>query len=252
MAATVLSVESGNTLRVRDGGMVRTIRLACLDAPEPAQAPHGARALAALRQLLPAGTAVRLTPLASGNASSGEVVAEVATPTALVNVELVRAGQAFSTPEAQSGCDALPYADAENTARFRRLGVWQVEGGTERPWLWRIARADAQARAKRQREVEAQQRQARAQRAARLNASRPLREASWSSGPSLSSPEFQKQCVALSRKQFLEHSMGVPPPPGSMEQLCSCIAKGRQGETSPLALAERCATRVMERLQTSL
>jgi hypothetical protein len=58
--------------------------------------------------------------------------------------------------------------------------------------------------------------------------------------------------VALSRKQFLEHSMGVPPPPGSMEQLCSCIAKGRQGETSPLALAERCATRVMERLQTSL
>ena len=39
-AATVVSVSDGDTLRVMDGGQKVTIRLACIDAPEPAQDPY--------------------------------------------------------------------------------------------------------------------------------------------------------------------------------------------------------------------
>ena len=44
----VLSVGDGDTLSVREGGSRRTIRLACIDAPETAQSPYGSQARAAL------------------------------------------------------------------------------------------------------------------------------------------------------------------------------------------------------------
>jgi len=39
--ARVLSVGDGDTLSVSEGGSRRTIRLACIDAPEMAQIPYG-------------------------------------------------------------------------------------------------------------------------------------------------------------------------------------------------------------------
>ena len=42
-AATVVSIGDGDTMRVRDGGRLLTIRMACIDAPEIAQKPYGAR-----------------------------------------------------------------------------------------------------------------------------------------------------------------------------------------------------------------
>ena len=39
MAATVLSIGDGDTIRVRQAGKALTVRLACIDAPENAQAP---------------------------------------------------------------------------------------------------------------------------------------------------------------------------------------------------------------------
>ena len=59
-AATVVSVGDGDTLRVRDGGQQLTIRLACIDAPEMAQAPHGARSRELLQRLAPVGAVVSL------------------------------------------------------------------------------------------------------------------------------------------------------------------------------------------------
>ncbi|MFN9644646.1 MAG: thermonuclease family protein [Cyanobacteriota bacterium] len=129
LAATVVAVDSGDTLRVREGGQVRQIRLACLEAPALSQAPHGEQARATLRRLLPEGSAVLLRPISRAGDPSGVPVVEVSTRSGSVNIELVRAGQAFTTLDTQPQCDALRYAEAENTARFQRLGVWRVEGG---------------------------------------------------------------------------------------------------------------------------
>lgn len=41
---TVVSIGDGDTIRVRKAGRLVTVRLACIDAPELAQAPYGAKA----------------------------------------------------------------------------------------------------------------------------------------------------------------------------------------------------------------
>ncbi|WP_254428058.1 thermonuclease family protein [Synechococcus sp. WH 8101] len=46
--ANVVSVGDGDTLRVRKAGQTITIRLACIDALESSQKPHGAQASQAL------------------------------------------------------------------------------------------------------------------------------------------------------------------------------------------------------------
>lgn len=266
LAATVVAIDSGDTLRVREGGQVRTIRLACLDAPELGQGDLGARAKATLAQLAPVGTAVRvtplaplttplMTPLADTNAASGVVIAEVATSSSVVNVELVRAGQAFTTLDAQPSCDPLPYAEAESSARFRRLGVWQVEGGSERPWQWRVAAADARARAARQRAVDAQQARERQLRASQPRFTQPratpLVLTSLASGTPALPPGLQKQCVAAGRERFMASSQGIPPPPGSVEALCACATKPRANET-PEAMGQRCANQFLRRVMQSM
>lgn len=56
----VVSVGDGDTLRVATGGKTVTVRLACIDALETAQAPFGKAAAERLRQLLPLGQQVNL------------------------------------------------------------------------------------------------------------------------------------------------------------------------------------------------
>ena len=71
MAATVVSVGDGDTLRVEDGGKKFTIRVACIDAPEMAQAPYGQQAREALQALLPVGSTVTLKVQTSATATAG-------------------------------------------------------------------------------------------------------------------------------------------------------------------------------------
>ena len=46
-------------------------------------------------------------------------------------------GNAFVYWQYISGCDRQTYSRLENGARLKRLGVWSVPGGTQRPWDYR-------------------------------------------------------------------------------------------------------------------
>jgi endonuclease YncB( thermonuclease family) len=131
LAAVVLSIGDGDTIRVRQDGRTVTVRLACIDAPELAQSPYGAQARAYLLQRLPLGAAVTLD--VHTNDRYGRLVAEVIGEINL-GLALVEDGQAFAYRRYLGGCDARAYLDAEFRASRHRFGVWQVPGGIPRPW----------------------------------------------------------------------------------------------------------------------
>jgi endonuclease YncB( thermonuclease family) len=134
-AATVVSVGDGDTMRVRDGGRLLTIRMACIDAPEIAQKPYGARAREALQQLAPVGSEVTLEVQTTDR--YGRSVAEVFRGGENLNLALVRQGAAFAFRKYLGQCNSLRYLSAESEAEFRGAGVWATPGGITRPWDWR-------------------------------------------------------------------------------------------------------------------
>lgn len=244
LAATVVAVDSGDTLRVREGGQVRQIRLACLEAPALSQAPHGEQARATLRRLLPEGSAVLLRPISRAGDPSGVPVVEVSTRSGSVNIELVRAGQAFTTLDTQPQCDALRYAEAENTARFQRLGVWRVEGGIPRPWQWRLAEAEWGARRAREQALRTQPWPV--SRPRRTLAFQPRQGPFAAAGTSFPQGGYE-QCLATAREKFLEGSRGIAPPAGLLEGFCSCLIQPKASD-SPASLGQRCTRQLLDRI----
>ncbi len=137
-AASVISIGDGDTLRVADGSRRITIRLACIDAPETAQAPYGMASREELQRLAPVGSGVTLRILDTDR--YGRTVAEVIHGGVNVNLAMVRSGQAFAYRQYLSRCDQAAYLGAERQAEFARSGVWAVTGGITRPWDWRQSR----------------------------------------------------------------------------------------------------------------
>ena len=139
-ATTILSIGDGDSIRVRQGGKVLTVRLACIDAPETAQGPYGQQARNYLQQRLPVGREVSLEVKTTDRygRSVAEVISEIN-----INLVLVEDGQAFAYRQYLSGCNAKEYMDAEYRASRRRYGVWQVEDGITRPWDFRRGRRSA-------------------------------------------------------------------------------------------------------------
>jgi endonuclease YncB( thermonuclease family) len=135
--ATVLSIGDGDTLRVREGSRTLNVRLACIDAPETSQAPHGASARTQLQALAPVGSAVELRVKATDR--YGRSVAELSRGGRNVNQALVASGAAFVYWQYIQGCDRQTYSRLENEARLKGLGVWGVNGGVTRPWDFRSA-----------------------------------------------------------------------------------------------------------------
>ena len=135
--ALVVSIGDGDTIRVRHGAKVETIRLACIDAPEMAQVPYGDQARRYLQTRLRLEQEVTIHPFNSDR--YGRTVAEVIGDINL-NLALVEDGQAFVNPKYLGQCDATEYLDAEYRARRHRFGIWRVPGGIERPWLFRHGR----------------------------------------------------------------------------------------------------------------
>ena len=139
-STTILSIGDGDTIRVRQGGKVLTVRLACIDAPETAQGPYGQQARAYLQQRLPIGREVSLEVKTIDR--YGRTVAEVISEIN-INLVMVQDGQAFAYRQYLGGCDAKEYLDAEFRASRHRYGVWQVPGGITRPWDFRRGRRSA-------------------------------------------------------------------------------------------------------------
>jgi endonuclease YncB( thermonuclease family) len=135
--ARVVSIGDGDTIRVRHGAKVETIRLACIDAPEMAQVPYGDQARRYLQTRLRLEQEVTIHPLNTDR--YGRTVAEVIGDINL-NLALVEDGLAFVYPKYLGQCDAREYLDAEYRASRHRFGIWRVPGGIERPWLFRHGR----------------------------------------------------------------------------------------------------------------
>jgi len=140
MAATVLSIGDGDTISVMERGQKLKVRLACIDAPETAQAPYGAQSRAYLQTRLRNGSPVTLLPKTVDR--YGRTVAEVIGEVNL-NLAMVEDGQAFAYRQYLGQCNAKEYLDAEYRASRHRFGVWQVPGGITRPWDFRRRRSPA-------------------------------------------------------------------------------------------------------------
>ncbi len=140
LGAQVLSIGDGDTMRVRQGGREITVRLACIDAPEIAQAPYGQQARHYLQQRLQLGRQVRLAIQATDRygRSVAEVIGDVN-----IGLAMVEDGQAFAYRQYLGGCDAREYLEAEQRASRSRHGVWQLPGGIARPWDFRRGRRSA-------------------------------------------------------------------------------------------------------------
>lgn len=141
-AAIVLSVGDGDTLLLQEAGRQMTVRLACIDAPELAQAPEGEQARALLLKLAPPGTTLRLRTQTTDR--YGRTVAELLRDGRNLNLQLVRRGQAFAYRQYLRRCDAAAYLGAERAAATDRLGVWARPGGLERPWEFRKLQRERQ------------------------------------------------------------------------------------------------------------
>ena len=140
-AATVLSVGDGDTITVTNGAQKIRVRLACIDAPETSQPPYGMESRQALLKLLPIGAEVTVQSRATDR--YGRTVGEVIKGSTNINQQQVASGNAFVYWQYINGCDRETYSRLENNARLRRLGVWSVSGGIQRPWEYRRNRKGA-------------------------------------------------------------------------------------------------------------
>ncbi len=138
--ATVTRVVDGDTVQVQIGSVSESVRLIGVDTPEtvderkPVQC-FGPEASARTRELLPAGTAVRLERDAEARDHYGRLLAYVfrASDGLFVNLALVRDGFATALIIEPNATFAAQLRDAEGTARAARLGLWGACGGPGLP-----------------------------------------------------------------------------------------------------------------------
>jgi len=140
-SASVLSVGDGDTITITNGAQKIRVRLACIDAPETSQTPYGMESRQALQKLLPIGAEVTVRTKATDR--YGRTVGEVLKGSTNINQSLVGSGNAFVYWQYISGCDRQTYSRLENDARLKRLGVWSVPNGIQRPWDYRRNRKGA-------------------------------------------------------------------------------------------------------------
>ena len=133
-SCVVERVGDGDTFTCRDG---RQVRLLGIDTPELGQGEPGRQAHAALRRLLPPGTAVRLERDVAPRDRFGRELAYVWTGGRMVNESLVREGWAmlYTLPPNVKYAGRLERAQKE--ARAAGAGLWESGGFECSPVAWR-------------------------------------------------------------------------------------------------------------------
>ena len=139
ISGSVVSVGDGDTIRMKSGSAITTIRLACIDTPETSQSPYGADACKRLASLLPVGSPVAVKVKAVDR--YGRTVGEITRSGRNINQALVASGAAFVYWQFIQGCDRQTYSRLENEARLKAKGVWSVKNGVTRPWDYRAGRS---------------------------------------------------------------------------------------------------------------
>ena len=129
--------------RVVDGDGVRlncgpgrenlNVRLQCIDAPEPDQAPWGDGATERLRDLVAPQVGLRSMDIDRYGRTIGRIYRNEQD----LNLRLVYEGKAAVYPRY---CDDPAYYDAERLARRAARGIWAEPGLHHEPWQWRRVR----------------------------------------------------------------------------------------------------------------
>lgn len=132
----ILSIGDGDTLRAAFGSKVATIRLACIDAPETGQKPHGERSREYLKTQLPIGTVASFDIKEKDR--YGRFVAEVFVGNKNVNLTMVQQGHAVVYTEYLKNCPQSEknLLSAEAIAKRKKLGFWN-QTKPVMPWEWR-------------------------------------------------------------------------------------------------------------------
>jgi micrococcal nuclease len=132
---TVTKISDGDTIDVFKDGETIKVRLACIDAPESDQAPHGQASKDKLASLVPGEVELNIVD----QDRYGRSVAEVYTPTGdFVNLEMVQSGNAVVYTEYLANCsdNAAPLLAAEQEAQSANRGVW-ADASFVMPWDYR-------------------------------------------------------------------------------------------------------------------
>ena len=134
-ASTLLRIIDGDRVIARIQGKQTMIRLACIDAPEIGQTPHGRIARNTLSGLLPSHTSITIQAIKVDR--YGRLVANIFTPGGVnVGEELIRLGLVFVYARNSSDCDVPKLLLFEDQARRARIGLWKgSQQGIIRSWL---------------------------------------------------------------------------------------------------------------------
>jgi micrococcal nuclease len=139
-AATVVEVVDGDTVVVDLSGQHETLRLIGVDTPEtvdPDQPPEcfGAEASAHTKELLPAGTEIRLTRDVEARDRYDRllVYVERAEDGLFVNLDLIAGGWADDYPYPPNVAHQREFALAVSQARAEGLGLWTTCGNADTP-----------------------------------------------------------------------------------------------------------------------
>jgi endonuclease YncB( thermonuclease family) len=124
--------HDGDTCTLICAGERVKVRLHCIDAPERAQAPWGAKSRDYLRERAPAGAAVELRSVTRDK--YGRTVGVLLVDGVNLNLNQVQAGWAAAYPKY---CAEPVYYQAQDDAQAQRRGIWQQDGAQQRPWEWR-------------------------------------------------------------------------------------------------------------------